>query len=352
MKRLFSMVFLCLSGIGMVFAQNDAQTVAMIELVRKEPITVRQLKEAIAPLEQAAGQTMTVAQRRQALDQLISQTLILQAAERDKMTVVNSELDNAVNSVKLQMAQQTGKMPTDAEFGAALQQQGTTLVALRGQLQKQILMEKYVQAKKQSQIQVNTNPTEAEIVKRYNYTKVRLVRPDTVSVTLIEVSQGTNKVGAKTIADRLVREVGNDPAKFDQVALRGQAGNLDYKTQAGIYVGMTLETLQQTGDQFMDIAFGLKQGEVSALIEGQGILNRGSMAYQLIKVTARYPFTAPLQLDDILDFSSPGTVRESIRQTIQAERMQTNYSNAAQELAADLRKERGAVTIYDQYLNW
>ncbi|MDR0642070.1 MAG: SurA N-terminal domain-containing protein, partial [Treponema sp.] len=135
MKRLFFTALFLAAGFPALFAQNEAQTVAMIELVKKEPITVRQLKAELAPLEQARGRPYSVAERRAALDELANQRLILQAAERDRIAVSESEIDAALRE---SLSQQSGRALTDAEYAQAMQQLGTNTAAVRQNVSKQL----------------------------------------------------------------------------------------------------------------------------------------------------------------------------------------------------------------------
>jgi hypothetical protein len=347
MKRLFLIVSLCLSGVGMVFAQNDAQTVAMVNLIRQEPITVRQLRTALAPLEQAAGRVLQVSERRQALDQLVGQRLIIQAAERDKMTVSPVEVDNAL---KNNLVSQLGRQPTDQEFAQALQQAGANAATLREEARKQLLMQKYVMTKKQAQIQaVNQyEPTEADITYSYLLYRRELIRLDTLGVTLISIPIGSDRAKAKATADSLTREIGTSSAKFDEIALRGQSNDslekVGYAARVA-YLERSAELDQQSGKQFVTTIFNLKQGEVSPQLETRD-------AFFFVKVNSVYEFKV-LELNDPVSPANPRmTVREYVRQDLKGKEEQRVLEQALQELIADLKRERNAVTVFDQYLNW
>ena len=352
MKRLFFTALFLAVGFPALFAQNEAQTVAMIELVKKEPITVRQLKAELAPLEQARGRPYSVAERRAALDELANQRLILQAAERDRIAVSESEVDAALRE---SLSQQSGRALTDAEYAQAMQQLGTNTAAVRQNVSKQLLMQKYLMSKKQTQINAVKPPTDEDVLNWFNLNKAKMVRPDTVRLNLISVPYGpdsASKLRAKETADRLVRDIGGNISKFDEAVLKGQASRTGsgavpeagYVSTRGFFVSRTAEAQQAVGERFLAIAFSLKQGEVSPLIEND-------LAYQFIKVTEFLPQKA-LELDDPMDPANPVTVRQYIRQGIMTERFQAAVDQALKELIDDLRKSRNAVTIYEQYLNW
>jgi parvulin-like peptidyl-prolyl isomerase len=346
MKRLCIGAALCLGGAWALFAQVDTQTVAVINLIRQEPITVRALKAELAPIEQARGRPYSVPERKAALEELANQRLILQAAERDRVPVSENEIDAALRDY---LAQQNGGRPlSDAEYAQVMRQQGANAAAVRQQARQQLLVRKYLVSKKEAQLNTVKEPTDDDIIKWYNLNKVTLVRPDMVRLNLISIPYGANadtKAKAREMATRLAREIGSSPTKFDEIALRGQASDAGYISNLGFYVGRTVEAQQTTGEAFLNIAFSLKQGEVSPLIENE-------IAYQFIKVTDIYP-QKNLELDDVMDPANPRrTVRQYIRQGLLAERTQQVWEQALKEVIADLRKGKNVVTIYDQYLNW
>jgi parvulin-like peptidyl-prolyl isomerase len=352
MKRLFFTILFLAAGFPVLFAQNEAQTVAIIELIKKEPITVRQLKAELTPLEQARGRPYSAAERRAALDELANQRLILQAAERDRIAVSESEIDAALRE---SLSQQSGRALTDAEYAQAMQQLGANAAAVRQNVSKQLLMQKYLMSKKQAQINAVRQPTDEDVLNWFNLNKAKMVRPDMVRLNLISVPYGpdsASKVRAKGIADRLAREIGGSASKFDEAVLKGRAtgtGNgsapeSSYVSTRGFYVSRTEEVQQAVGERFLTVAFSLEQGAVSPLIEND-------LAYQFIKVTEVYPQKS-LELDDIMDPANPVLVRQYIRQGIMTERFQVAVDQALKELIDDLRKSRNAVTIYEQYLNW
>jgi parvulin-like peptidyl-prolyl isomerase len=325
----------------------------MVELIKKEPITVRQLKSELAPIEQARGRPYTVPERRAALDELVNQRLILQAAERDRIAVSEGEIDAALRDY---LSQQNGRALTDAEYVQAMQQAGTNAAAVRQQVSRQLLMQKYLMSKKQAQINAVRQPTEDEIVNWFNLNKAKMVRPDMVRLNLISVPYGpdtASKARAKEVADRLARDISGNAAKFDEAVLRGRASTgtaagapqeSGYVSTRGFYVSRTPEVQQAVGERFLNVAFSLKQGEVSPLIEND-------LAYQFIKVTEFYPQKS-LELDDIMDPANPVIVRQYIRQGIMTERAQAAVDQALREIIDELRRSRNAVTIYEQFLNW
>jgi parvulin-like peptidyl-prolyl isomerase len=90
-----------------------------------------------------------------------------------------------------------------------------------------------------------------------------------------------------------------------------------------------MEAAQVVGQDFINIAFGLKQGEVSRLMEGR-------IGYQIIKITEKYD-QKNLELDDIFQLGTRMTVRDYIGNVLLQERQAEAYTKATEELVAELR---------------
>jgi parvulin-like peptidyl-prolyl isomerase len=219
--------------------------------------------------------------------------------------------------------------------------------AFREQLRRQLVMQKYLMSKKQSLIENGIRvPTEAEVLNTYNLTRSQFVRPDTVRFSMIQVPFGENaatKTAARGQADRLSREIGSNPSKFDEVVLRGQAPNSGYQAGDGGYLPRNLEAAQLVGQEFINIAFNLRQGEVSNVIEGQ----RG---FQIIKITETYAMRS-LELDDIFQLGTRMTVRDYIGNVLLQERQMEVLTQAQQELVTELRAGR-TFQVFERYLTW
>jgi parvulin-like peptidyl-prolyl isomerase len=278
---------------------------------------------------------------------MINERLALQAAERDRITVTDNELNQQVAQHKNQMAQTIGRQPTDDEFALAIKNEtGMDMPAFRDMIRKQAITQKYLMSKKQDQLNSVKPPTDAEIVNAYNLNKAQFVRPDTVRFSMIQVAYGADnaaKTRAKTLADNLNREIGGSAAKFDEVVVKAQAPNSGYQAGDGGYLPRSDQAQQAAGTNFINAAFSLKQGEVSRVIEGI----RG---YQIIKVTETYAQKF-LELDDIVQLGSRVTVRQFIGQNMFQQMQEQALARATQELVADLRKGN-PFQVMEANLNW
>ncbi|MCL1835970.1 MAG: SurA N-terminal domain-containing protein [Treponema sp.] len=329
------------------FAQTDLQPAAIVNLTRSEPITVKQFRTEVERMERTARRTLNEKERRDVLDAMINEKLAIQAAERDKIAISDNEVNQQINQLKAQMVQVLGRQPTDAEFATAIRNEtGLEMPAFRDQVRRQLIVQKYLMSKKQSTIENIKVPTDAEILNAYNLTKAQFVRPDTVRFSMIQVPYGADaaaKTRAKDLADRLVREIGNNASKFDEVVLRGQAPNSGYQAGDVGYMPRNMESAQRVGQDFINTAFSLRQGEVSKLMEGQ-------QGYQIIKISETYAMKS-LELDDIFQPGTRITVRDYIGNSLLQERQMTVLAQATEELVTELRAGR-TFQIFERNLTW
>ena len=363
MKRfvLFLSIFLVVSAF--CFAQIDLQPVAIVRLSKTEQITVRQFKEYIAWLTTTkimstrnANAQLTATERRQALEELGNQYLACQAAEQEKITVtdreINQEFDQNIKTFSDGLAQMLGRTPTDAEIDAELRNRtGMTRASLREMMKRNILTQNYLRVKKQSLFESIKPPTEAEIQAIYNDAKGRSIfengfsRPDTVRVRMIMVPyrNAGEKTAAQTKANQLSSQIGSDPGRFDEAArdyIKPNSGY--YSGDAFVYNHANYRTAM--GAAFVDTVFSLRQGAVSRVVERPD-------GFFIIKVMETYR-AKTLLLDDVFNMEDPRSI--TVRQTIGSAEMQRRFmvtlQQASEELVSELKK-KGSVQIIDATYN-
>jgi len=329
------------------FSQSALQSAATVNLTKTEAITVGQLRTDVERLEKATGKTLSKSERLEVLDTMINERLVIQAAERDRIMVTENEVNQQIQQLRSALAQQIGRQPTEAEFSQAVKNEsGLDVQALKEQLRRQLIVQKYLMAKKGDLINSIKTPTDQEIQNEYILLRSKFVRPETIRCSMIQISYGSDaaaRTKAKTLADSLVREINNDPAKFDEIAQRSVTPNSGYIAGDAGYLPRNPEARNLLGQNFLDIAFSLKQGQVSKLIEGKD-------AYQIIKVTENYA-EKQLELTDILQFGTRVTVRDYIGQGLLSQRQQAILKQASEEIVKELRTGK-TFQIFENNINW
>ena len=325
----------------------EVATIQIAPNVAKEAIFRGQLKGEVERMERTARRSLSPDERRGVLDVMINERLAVQAAKQDNITVSDNEINQQVANLKAQMGQQIGRQPTDAEFVQALKNEtGLTEEAFREQIRRQLTVQKYLLSKKRGLFESIKVPTEEEISNTYREQKANFVRPETVRFSMIQIPYGADaaaRTKAKTLADRLIREIGSEPTKFDEAVLRGQSHNSGYQAGDGGLLPKTDQVQQLLGQAFVTAAFSLKQGQVSRLIEG----NPG---YQIIKITETYG-KKDLALDDIYMIGTTLTVRDYIGNVLLQQRQQTILAQASQELVSELRTGK-TYQVFESNLTW
>jgi parvulin-like peptidyl-prolyl isomerase len=329
-KKIIAIILMSAAIAGFVSAQDSLKTAAQVMLTKTEPITIKEFQTALDVIKQQKGSNLTVDEKRLVLDRLIDQKLILQAADRDKVTVSVAEIDQQIGipQAKAQMAQQLGHQPTDVEFAAEFKKQsGVELAAYKEELRKQLLMKKYIESKT-PELKNLKQPTEKEINDFYELNREGLVRPATAYGSMIFIPfDDASKSKAKTTAEGLIKTIGSDSDKFDEVATRGQDPKSEYQA-APFSCPRRAATEKQMGTAFVDAAFNLKQGEVSKLIEANG-------AYCIIKITRRDPFKT-LGLADPSEVNGM-TIRDYIATGIYQQKMQEAMEKTYTSILKELR---------------
>jgi len=350
MKRtIFIVIFGSLLAVS-VFAQTNLQTAAIVNLIRSEPITVGQVRTEVERIQQGTGRQLTHAERVQVLDVMINERLAIQAAERDRISITDNELSQQIQQLRSSLAQQIGRQPTDAEFNQAIREQsGLDINAFREQLRKQMITQKYLLAKKEDWINSTMRtrmPTETDIVNEFDLSRTQFFRPQTVRISMIQIPYGADaasRMRARELADSLLREIGSNPSRFDEVAARSAAPNSGYQAGDAGFLPRTQEARNSVGQDFINVAFNLRQGEISRLIEG-------TEAFQIIKVTENYT-QKNLELDDIFPLGTRTTVRDYIREAMLNQIQNMVLAQASQDLVTELRAGR-TFQIFENTLNW
>ena len=139
------------------------------------------------------------------------------------------------------------------------------------------------------------------------------------------------------------REIGSNPSKFDELAAQSVAPNSGYQAGDAGYIPRNQEARNALGQDLLNAAFTVKQGQVSNVIES-------SQGYCIIKVTENHT-QKNLEMTDIFQLGTRITVRDYIGQMMLNERQQAILKQASEELVSELRTA-GTIRINENNLNW
>lgn len=349
-------LFACTAGFAS--AQNEMQTVATIKLIKTEAITVRQLKSEVENFEKSAGRQLSGPQRREVLDSMINQRLALQAAERDRISVSDSEVTRQMSELRSQLSQSLGRNASDAEFADAVKTQtGVDLATFREQYKKQLTVQKYLIEKKGDAIKKAVKaPTDSEIKSFYEKNRTDFVQPETVEFSAIffPYRSDSEKSSARKDGEKAVREIGTNANVFDEKVLQGGGQNSSYQSTTGQLMPRNTPAMP---DAFINAVFALEQGKVSSLLE----VNEGPLrGFYIVKVTSKFSMKN-LGIDDRIINVPPewaaqlGGRRLTVKMFIEAgltrQKQEEALVKAQEELISDLRKG-STFQVNDQYVNY
>ncbi len=319
--------------------QIDVEPVAELKLYKRERIWLNNFKEQIQNYEKS-GQTTTVDQRLQLLNDLIDERLILQAAEVADIKVTQMKINQAIQA--------------NAALVQQLQGQGMAWEDITDIMQKQLIARKLVEEQKSEYIQgeiqeARKSITEKQIKNQYTKYATLYSNPALRKIKHIFINteklEPADKVKARERAEEIYRELRAGKTSFDELA---EKYSDDSETRySGGDIGYILRQqdprLQIFGESFIEKVFDLEIGKVSKVIESK-------VGYHIIKVTEERDPRIPA-LDDPILPGQKRTVREDIEELILMQKQNEIFMKATQDLIQELRNQ-AEIEIYEDKLDW
>jgi peptidyl-prolyl cis-trans isomerase C len=236
---------------------------------------------------------------RNALDQLITYTLMTQEAKTQNVTVSDAEVDERINQMR--------GPGSDAEFKKALEARNMTLEQLRSDARVQLTIEKMMNA----QVASITAATDAEARDFYAKNPDKFKRADTVRAShiLLRADAKAPEAARKQARTRIEALLKRARRGEDFAALAKQHSQDGSARQGGDLGYFEREAMVPP---FSQAAFSLEPGEISDIVTTD-------FGYHIIKVTDRKPAaTVPYEQvsPQIVDFLSKQKKQERASQFI------------------------------------
>jgi peptidyl-prolyl cis-trans isomerase SurA len=245
--------------------------------------------------------------RREVLERLIDDELILQQATELKLTVTSEQVDSSIEEIKRQ------NNIDDAQLAEALRGQGMSMAAYRSDLKKQLLRFRVINIAVGSRVTISDDDVKTYYDRHMKSGANVQVRASHIFVAIPEGADASviaeKQAQAKRLLDRAL--AGEDFAKLareasDDPATRAEGGDLGYFGK-----DMLPKAIEE-------MVFAMKPGEVRGPV-------RADRGFHVIKLVDRKT-KDPKPLDDVKD-----DVRMQLRQK-EMERQTKSY-------LADLRKK-------------
>ena len=337
MKKYFFLLFTI--TFFSVFAQANLQPIAEVKLLKREPITLGQLKMQVETLEKGYGRKLSVEERIQVLDGIINERLLRQAAEKEGIKIADSQVTEYFNNM---LSQQVGYPITEAEFARLIQkeakqslndfmkaQTGMGVAESKEFLRGQIAVQVYVGQKKGADLNRVSGPTDAEIREQYDMNKQSFVRPDTVKLFLVVVPKQKDAKAEKAKIEALRKKIASSLKQIEEVK-KGQGEVAGYLAEF-VYAAKTQLAAQQMGismEALLEI-FKQKVNYVSSITE---MPNNFQFFVVMEKMDVKI-----LSLSDVIDPNQTTTVYEYIRGMLTTEKQSLALQKAIKELTETLK---------------
>lgn len=361
-RRIVFGLALFLTLTAAAFAQSDLQPLAVVKLNKSETITLKQLKTRVNFVQKqydAYGIKLTAEQRKEVLESMIDEKLIVQAAAKEGMSITDSQVNTAFLNT---FSQQLGRQVTESELESIVQQQakmslndyliqntGMGTQDYKAYLKNQIICQQYAYAKKQAEIAA-VSATDAEIRAQYELNKSQFIWNDMLKLFLVMVPKGNDSTAARALATQLRNQYNGAPATSADTITKDSRNGKSF--QAGsLLVQKTAAQAQSLGwnyDKIIEL-FGKNVGYVSDVTETP-------TDFQFYVVQKMYAGKM-LALSDVVQPETTVTVYDYIKQNLTAQKQTQYFSQAIQEIADSLdtatnveRKKTGADLT--ALLNW
>ena len=326
---------------------------ATVKLTKTEAITQKQFRNMVEEYEKRMGRQLTMDERKQLLQKLIDEKLVLQAAIRDGITVSDAEVNQGLQQTKLVFEMQLGKKITDDQFKKLIEAQqeqiGYTWDRLMDEVKNTVTMQKYVQQKQAPQLKDIKKPTNEEITSYYEENRASFISPEMIKVKQIAViTQGLPAEIAekyKKKIDEIYDKIINKGASLDdffEIYIEGQ------KEKIG---GLDISVWQRDdekkkalfGKDFFTDIFKAKAGSLSGVV-------KSNIGYHIYQILEKIPFQT-LGLDDKIPPQNTQTVRDKIAAALQQKTIMDKSQKLLEDMVAELKKT-AVIKIMENNLNW
>ena len=329
-------------------AQVLDRPVAVVRLRQTANIGRRDVDAQIALFEQQLGRALQSAEKRQILEALINDELLLQAAGRAGVRVTQEELQNYLAAQRQQLSQSMGTVLNEEQFRRQVEQQtGRPWNDFVSDVNDELAKLKYVRERRADVFARVSTPTEAEIRSFYEEQATAFTNPAMVSFRHVYVDlrgkTDTERQAARIALDAYRRQIRNGSLTFEQLERRAFTDATIQADNFGYLLRNDPRSLQLLGRPFIDAVFGLSDGEVAGVLES-------SVALHIVLVTDRRSARI-LSLDDPILPGQTVTVRQQIRNLLASQKEQQALGAAVEAEVSVLRAE-AEITVFESNLPW
>ena len=325
--------------VASVFAvPNNNNAAATVNLIRNTVITNADLASQMQTLGATEDQALQV------LNIMINDEVFLQGAERDGITVNDTQRDALYSQQKRAYEQQVGQSLTDQQFEQIVNQSYGSVDAYKEALGNQYILQTYLMQERGDQLQSgNYAPTSQEVENFYRRNATGFTQAENVRFSQIYMQKtGDSAADAEKLATmtQVASDIQNGVITFE-AAVNQYTEDEASKAEGGLmgWLASDNTVVRQTwGDAFVDTVLSLPLGATSDVIES----NTG---YHIVRVSVHNDARL-LGIDDRIQPDVDYTVRDYITEYLTNANMQTAMNEQLNSMVEELRSEARIRVLY------
>lgn len=354
MKKAILTTIILSAGLSLFGQSLLDKPAAVIKLVETEIISSKKVNQNIGILETNAKRQLLEEEKLQVLNSMIDSALVVQAARRANLSIPMAQVKQYGIT---QVSQSVGRPLTEVEFNQIIEQNTNQPVdKYLGELEKQLLIQKYVSEMGRNDFQNIPEPSEREIEAAYKKEETTFINPEMLRISHIFFSfiadaattprlmNDSEKEEVRRRAETVLRSLKNGTVTFEQAvrtnsednASKGKAGDV------GFLIRNDSQALQTFGATFVEQVYTMSVGEYELIESLRG--------YHIVRVTDQIEKKF-LKLDDQVNPVEDMTVREYILQRLYVIKQQEVFQAVSIREVEKLRNEAD-ITLYRNNLGW
>jgi hypothetical protein len=359
MKKIFAVLSILMLTTFAAFAQADLQPIAVVKLNKNESITLKQLRVRCDYFSKQIGRTLTIDEKKQVLDTLIEEALVVQAATKAGISIPDSTIDQyfasylsqnlGVNITEKELDELLKKQQGKSLDDVLIEQTGMNKTDYKKHLKNTLMMQQYIVQQNQAEIQ-KVAATDEEIRMAYESNKSSFVWNDMVKMLLVIVPKGNNPEAAKQKTADFLTKYKAKTLSAEQIAVQSQTEGSGF--QAGVALFPKTEAAAAgIGMSLQNLIFVFTQGEGYT-----SDVEETANDYRFLSVIKKYD-AKMLGIGDLVQPETTVTVYDYIRSNLTQQKQQIYMNNAATNVAKELHtaenvdmKKSGAAL--DKLLDW
>lgn len=339
MRKFAATLLVMATLVASVFAvPNNNNAAATVNLIRNTVITNADLASQMQTLGATEDQALQV------LNIMINDEVFLQGAERDGITVNDTQRDALYSQQKRAYEQQVGQSLTDQQFEQIVNQSYGSVDAYKEALGNQYILQTYLMQERGDQLQSgNYAPTSQEVENFYRRNATGFTQAENVRFSQIYMQKtGDSAADAEKLATmtQVASDIQNGVITFE-AAVNQYTEDEASKAEGGLmgWLASDNTVVRQTwGDAFVDTVLSLPLGATSDVIES----NTG---YHIVRVSVHNDARL-LGIDDRIQPDVDYTVRDYITEYLTNANMQTAMNEQLNSMVEELRSEARIRVLY------